>query len=170
MGCRWEFSLFFGGIPPSAPITEPYPSSHERQWRLIADDFDEDAFAAVAVEFAVEDLFPGAEVKFAVGDGDDDFAAHDLAFEVGVGVVFAGAVVVVLGGGGVGSEFFEPDFVVMVQSALVIVDKYRGSNMHRIAEAKSLAHSAFSNQVLDCARHVDKSPALWNLKPKMFGQ
>ena len=36
----------------------------------VADDFDEDAFAAVAVEFAVEDLFPGAEVEFAVGDGD----------------------------------------------------------------------------------------------------
>src|SRR3974390_1537079 len=56
-----------------------------------ADDFHQHALLAPAVELAVEDLFPRAEVEFAGGDGDDDFPAHDLALPVGVGVVFAGA-------------------------------------------------------------------------------
>ena len=59
---------------------------------LLADDLDQDALAAASVEFAVEDLLPGAEVEAAVRDGDDDLAAHDLALEVGVGVVLAGVV------------------------------------------------------------------------------
>ena len=64
-----------------------------------------------AVEFAVEDLFPGAEVEFSVGDGDDDFSAHDLAFVMSVGVVFTGAVVVVALRRSVeGGEVLEPFF------------------------------------------------------------
>src|SRR5687768_11149232 len=42
---------------------------------LLADDFHQSAFSAAAVEFAIEDLFPRAEIEFAFGDGDDDFAA-----------------------------------------------------------------------------------------------
>ena len=80
----------------------------ERIRRLVfgfADNFDQRAFAAAAVEFAVEDLFPRPEIEFAVGDGDDDFAAHDLALQVGVGVVFAGAVVAVALVGSCGASF-----------------------------------------------------------------
>src|SRR5271163_1792107 len=84
---------------------------------LVADDFQEDFFGPVAVEFAVEDLFPWAEVELAVGDGDDDLAAHDLPLHVGVGVVFASVVVLVLAGGRVRREFLEPFFVVFVQAA-----------------------------------------------------
>ena len=63
--------------------------------RLLANDFYENTLFAFAIEFAVKDLFPGAEVELAFGDGDDHFAAHDLALVVSVGVVFASAVVVV---------------------------------------------------------------------------
>jgi hypothetical protein len=69
------------------------PDFREAARRSLADDLDEDPLRPVAVELAVEDLLPGAEVELALGDGDDDLAAHDLAFEVGVGVVLAGAVV-----------------------------------------------------------------------------
>ena len=51
------------------------------------------SLVALAVELAVEDLLPRTEVELALGDRDDDFAAHDLALHVRVGVVFAGAVV-----------------------------------------------------------------------------
>ncbi len=44
---------------------------------------------AIAVEFAVEDLLPRAEIEFAFGDRDDDVAAHDLTLEMRIGVVFA---------------------------------------------------------------------------------
>ncbi len=48
-------------------------------------------FFWAAVEFAVEDLFPRAEVEFVGGDRDHNFTAHNLPFEMRVGVVFAGA-------------------------------------------------------------------------------
>jgi hypothetical protein len=49
----------------------------------------------VAVELAVEDLFPPPEVELALGNCYDDFPSHDLPLQVGVGVVLAGAVVAI---------------------------------------------------------------------------
>ena len=40
---------------------------------LVAHNLDQRAFLATAVELAVEDMFPRAEIEFAFGDGDDDF-------------------------------------------------------------------------------------------------
>ena len=79
---------------------------------------DQHSLCASAVEFAVEDLFPRAEIQFALGDGDDDFAAHDLALEMGVGVVFAGAVVLIGAGRSVRGEFLQPHLVVVMQTRL----------------------------------------------------
>ena len=56
------------------------------------------AFAPPAVEFTVENLFPGAEIQSAFRNCDDDFPAHDLTFEVCVSIVFAGSVVSISGG------------------------------------------------------------------------
>ena len=61
----------------------------------LPDHLDQHPLRPSAVELAVEDLLPGAEVELAVGDRHDDLAAHDLPLHVGVGVVLAGAVVVV---------------------------------------------------------------------------
>src|SRR4051812_27040886 len=85
----------------------------------IADDFYKHALASPAVEFAVKDLLPRAEIEFAFGDGDDDFATHDLAFEMGVGVIFAGAIVTISGGRLVWREFLQPYFVITVQSGFI---------------------------------------------------
>lgn len=68
-------------------------------------------------ELAVEDLLPGAKIELALGDGDDQIAAHDLALHVGVGVVFAGAVMVVLGGRCVWRQLLQPQVIVAVQPA-----------------------------------------------------
>ncbi len=47
-----------------------------------------------------------------------------------IGVVFTGAVVVVVFGVGIKwGEFFEPDAKVMVQPALIIVDENRGGDV-----------------------------------------
>ena len=83
--------------------------------RLFSDDFDEDAFFSFAVEFAVEDLLPGAEVESAVGYGDDDFAAHNGAFEVRIGVVFGG-VVAILRVWFFGGEFLQPGLKILMQA------------------------------------------------------
>ena len=59
----------------------------------LPNDLDENSLSASPVELVVEDMLPGTEVQPAVGDGDDDLAAHDLTLVVGVGVVLTGAVV-----------------------------------------------------------------------------
>jgi hypothetical protein len=54
-------------------------------------------------------LLPGAEVELAGSDRDADLATHDLPLEMGVGVVFASAVVILsLGRGVERREAFEP--------------------------------------------------------------
>ena len=77
---------------------------------LVSDDFHERAFSAAAIELAIEDLFPRAEIEFAFGNGDDDFAAHDLPLQMGVGVVFAGAIVPVGGRKKMGSDLNSESF------------------------------------------------------------
>ena len=75
------------------------------------------------------DQLPGADIEFALGDGDDDFAAHDLALHVSVGVVFAGAVMLVLRRRFVRGEFLQPDVVVVQETVLSIVDVNGGGGM-----------------------------------------
>jgi hypothetical protein len=55
---------------------------------LFPDDFHQYALAPAAVKFAVENLFPRAEVRFSLCDGHNDFAAHDLPFLYGRTDVF----------------------------------------------------------------------------------
>ena len=81
-----------------------------------------------------------AEVELAVGDGDDNFAAHDLAFVVGVGVVFSSAVVEIAAFGRVaagveGHEVFQPTFVVGVQSGFVVVDENTGGDVRFVLKS-----------------------------------
>jgi hypothetical protein len=48
---------------------------------------------------------------------------------VGVGIVFAGAVVVVTGDRFVRGEFFEPDFIIVQEAVLGVIDKDGGGAM-----------------------------------------
>jgi hypothetical protein len=93
-----------------------------RRCNSLPDDFYQYALPPAAVELAIEDLFPRAKVERAFGDGDDNLAAHNLAFEMRVGVVFPGAVVVVLRRRFMRRELFQPNIVVVEQAVLGIVD------------------------------------------------
>ena len=68
--------------------------------RLFTNHFDQDTLGAAAIEFAVEDLLPRAEVELAVGHSDHHLAAHHLALVMRIAVVLAGAVVMVPHGAG----------------------------------------------------------------------
>ena len=92
---------------------------------LLADDLDEDALLAPAVELAVEDLLPSSEVQLSRGHRNDHFAAHDLTPNMRVGVVLACSVVMVMVDGFVRRQVLQPDLVVVMQSLLVIVDEDR---------------------------------------------
>ena len=96
----------------------------ERSDRLLSDDLYEHSLFTPAVEFAVEDLLPRAEIEFTRGYGDNHFATHHLPLYVGIGVVLASAVMMVLINGLVRRESLEPDFVIVMQAALVIINEY----------------------------------------------
>ena len=135
------------------------------------DDFDEDAFSAHPVELTVVDLFPGSEVQFTFGDSNDDFASHDLAFEVGISVVLTGAVVVVVFRGWVErGQVFQPDSKVVEQSAFGIVDKNRGGDVHGVDQAKTFLDAAFAHAFFHFAGKIDKSFFIGTLNDNIFGQ
>ncbi len=116
---------------------------------LLSDHLDQNTLGAAAVELAVEDLFPGAEVEFASSDRDDDLTAHHLALMMRVAVVFAGAIVMIpLGAWVVRRQPFKPALVIFVKAGLVVIDEDRGGDVHRVDEAETprtrLSFTAFS--------------------------
>ena len=66
-------------------------------------------------------------------------------------------------------QLLEPNLVVVMQTAFVIVDKYGSGDVHRVYQAKSFLDSALPQQVFDRAGDIDEAPASGNLKPKVFG-
>ena len=75
-------------------------------------------FGSVAVELAVENLLPRPEVELALRNGHHDLAAHDLPLEMSIGIVLAGAVVVVVVRVRVERrQLLQPDAEVVVQPA-----------------------------------------------------
>src|SRR5262245_29659724 len=79
-----------GGISPLTPQPVRGPRLPPAS---LPDDLDQDPLGPAAVELAVEDLLPRAEVELPLRHRDHHLAAHDLALVVRVGVVLAGAVV-----------------------------------------------------------------------------
>src|SRR5689334_21701084 len=132
------------------------PTFERRSTRLLADDLDQDLLVALAVELAVEDLLPRAEIELALRDRADDLAAHELALEVRVRVVLAGAVV---GVGGrarvVRGELLEPLREVLVEARLVVVDEDARRDVHRVDEAEAFLHPALVDRLLHVASDVD---------------
>jgi len=103
--------------------------------RSLSDDLDEDALLSPAVELAVEDLLPRTEVEHAVRDGDDDLAAHDLSFEVGISIVLSGPIVAILTHRFVRCEPLQPNLVVVVEPWFIIVDEDRCCYVHGVHHA-----------------------------------
>ena len=126
-------------------------------------------FITAPIELAIEDLHPGAEVEAAFRHGDD-FAAHDLAFHVGVGVVFAGAVVgVALGRFVERGQLLQPLFVIGVQARLIVVDEDRSCDVHGVDQAQALLDAAFADDGLDGWRDVLKRHSLGKTKRQILG-
>jgi hypothetical protein len=138
--------------------------------RLFTNDLYQHPFTSVPVKFTIENLFPGPEVQFAFGNGDNHFAAHDLPFQMGIGVVLAGEVVAIIFSGRVGSKLFQPYLVIMEQAILGVIDEDAGGDVHGVDQAQALLHPAFDNQFLDRFGDVLKSAPARHFKPKLFGE
>jgi hypothetical protein len=157
------------GVEVNLATKPSVPSRKQRASLLLTNNLYKHSLAAVPVELPVKDLFPWAEVEFAFGDGDDDFAAHDLAFEVGVCVVFAGAVVMILAGGSMRGEFFEPDLVIVMEAGFVVVDENRCGDVHRVDEDKAFFDAAFFDKILHGPGNVDETDPIGNFKGEILG-
>jgi hypothetical protein len=55
---------------------------------LLSDDFDDDPFGSLPIEFTVEQALPWAKVDPAIGDGQHDLVMQQEIFEVGIAIVF----------------------------------------------------------------------------------
>ena len=95
------------------PTQRQFRAINDEAWALLADDFYEKSFLALAVEFVVENMLPGSEMEGSVGDCDHDLTAHYLPLHVSVGVVFV-SVVPILAVRFFGRELFEPDLVIVM--------------------------------------------------------
>ena len=73
----------------------------------------------------------------AVGHRYHHFTAHDLPFQVRIGVVLAGAVVPILVDRCMWRQLFKPHLIIVVQAALVVVDEYAGGYVHRIYKGQA---------------------------------
>src|SRR5947209_18299456 len=90
---------------------------------LFSNNFDEHALGPATIKFAVEDLLPRPKIELAFGDRDADFTAHYLPLEMSIGVVLAGAVMLILRSRRVRRELLEPFLVLVMQSAFIVVDE-----------------------------------------------
>ena len=104
----------------------------------------EHAFLTPAIEFAIESLFPGTKVPPASAYRNHYFAPHYLPFNMGVGIVLTSQVVAVICSRFVRRQSLEEFLIVLKQAALVIVDEYRRSNVHRIDQGESLLDPALA--------------------------
>jgi hypothetical protein len=141
-----------------------------RHLQLLPDDLHQHPLAAAAVEFTVEDLLPRAKVELPFGDGDDDFPAHDLPFQVGIGVVLPRPVVMVVLDRFMGSQLFEPNLKIVMKTAFVVVYKYRRRDVHRIYETNAFLNATFPQEFFDGVRDVYEPSTIGHLEPEMFGQ
>ena len=114
-------------------------------------------------------MFPRAEVQSAVGNGKHNLTAHYLTFHVGIGVVFARTVVVIALRRSIKRrEGLEPEFVVVVQPRLVVVDKDRGSDVHGANQHQALLDPALLYQALHLRVERDDGPSLGHLQPEFL--
>ncbi len=109
----------------------------------LPNDLHQHLLASAPVELAIEDLLPSAEIQPAIRHRDHDVAAHHLALDVRVGVVFAGIVVTVLAHRLVRRQLLQPAVVILVQSRLIIVDKDGGRDVRGIYDAVTITTSGW---------------------------
>ncbi len=135
----------------------------------LPNDFYQHSLSAASVKLVIKDVLPRAEMQLAIGDGNDDFAAHDLPFVVCVGVVLAGLIVVIPVRRRVeGSQLFEPFFVIAMQSRLVVIDENAGCDVHRIYEYETVSNAAFVDESFDVFMDRDNRPTLGDFHPEFF--
>jgi hypothetical protein len=127
--------------------------------KLFADDLYQDSLLTSTVEFTVKNLLPSAKIQLPLSDGNDRLATHDLPLDMGIGIVLTGVIVTVLFYRLVGRQFLKPNFKIMVQSMLIIVNENRRGDVHGIDKAQTFLDTTLLNSLLDLRGEVQKTEA-----------
>ena len=134
---------------------------------LLANNLDQDTLLSLPVELAIEYLFPRAEIQFAIGDGNDNFAPHDLPFDMRVGVRLARKIMSV-SLWIMGDMLFEPLHKVMMQPAFIVINENTRRNMHRVNQTDSFLYSTLLQRLLDLRCNVNEFYSLARVEPELF--
>ena len=134
---------------------------------LIAEDLDNDALGAPAVEFGVEDPLPGAEVEASGSDRKNDLVVDENCFEVGVTIVLTGFVMAIVGTEG--GERFQPLVNVVDEAGLVVVDVDSGGDVHGGDEREAFPYAAFRDGRFHLRRDVDILTMLPGVEGEVLG-
>ena len=113
----------------------------------LSDDFDDDPFGALPIEFAVEEALPWTKVDPAIGDGQDDLVMQQEVFEVGIAVVFACLMMAIAGI--FGCQLLCPFHDVAVKAGFLVLDDNRCSEVHGRYQSQPFLDSAFTNDAFD---------------------
>ena len=150
--------------------TAAAPPACAQRPHLLPNDLHQRPLLAVPIQLEVKDLFPRAKIQPPSGNRDHHLAPHDRSLQVRIRVVFPGAIVLVLRMRLLRRQFLQPHFIVVMQAALVVVDKHTGGDVHRIHQHQSLPHSAFPQTLFHLGSDIHESAALRKFKPEFFAK
>jgi hypothetical protein len=94
-------------------------------FHLLSDDFDDDPFGALPIEFTVEETLPWAKIDSAISDRQDDLVMQQEIFEVGIAIVFTCLMMAIAGI--FGCQFLCPFHDVAVKAGFLVLDDDRCS-------------------------------------------
>src|SRR4051812_22665026 len=75
----------------------PSPKGSRPNRRSLPDNLHQHPLPPPAVEFVVEDVFPGPQVQPTLGNRHHHLAAHDLPLQVRIGIILARPIVLISG-------------------------------------------------------------------------
>jgi hypothetical protein len=136
-------------------------------FHLLSDDFDDDPFGALPIEFAVEETLPGTKVDLAIGDGQNYLVMQQEVFEVGIAVVLACLVMAIAGI--FGCQLLCPFHDVAVEAGFLVLDDDRCGEVHGGYEGKTFLDSAFMNDAFDVVGDGDDFFACFGVEGEVGG-
>jgi hypothetical protein len=100
---------------PTGVLTKAGSTQHPASTSSLPDNLHQHPLIPLTIELTVKDLFPGTKIEFAIANCDNDFPAHNRAFQMCIGIILK-TVMFVLRIRLFGCKFFEPDFKIMMKS------------------------------------------------------
>ena len=128
---------------------------------------DNDTLSPLAVEFRVKQLFPRTQVEAPASNRDHDLMSDDGTFQVSVGIVLTGLVVLVRQSGR--GEVLEPALNVLNQSTFPIIDIHPRRNVHCRHQHSAVGHSAGIDDVGNIIRNPQNLLPVLGGEPEIIG-